>query len=238
MKPDILDRAIREIREEPLNRGEGVTFLAVSIVAVITLAALVVIVVAALLFTYSGRYNVSALSSSGGILDWWAGAAMEHSVRAHASAIVVPNLNDSSLIVVGFDHYREMCIACHGSPDGGMSEAGMGLNPKAPDLSEAARLEPANPVSRLGGGCFCSLISHLSCRELRTASAINYARSSCDAIQHGRSNRPQRQRVDIRARIDRPAHSCLFIRCVAHGQYLERRAARARLGRSSGCLRK
>jgi mono/diheme cytochrome c family protein len=64
---------------------------------------------------------------------------MDHSVRAHASGIEVPNLDDSSLVAVGFDHYNEMCITCHGSPAGGMSEAGMGLNPKAPELSEAAK---------------------------------------------------------------------------------------------------
>lgn len=100
---------------------------------------LIVVVVSGLLVVYSGAYNVAALTSSGGIIDWWAGTTMDHSVHAHASGIVVPNLDDSSLIAVGFDHYREMCIACHGSPAGGMSEAGMGLNPKAPELSEAAR---------------------------------------------------------------------------------------------------
>ena len=37
------------------------------------------------------------------------------------------------------------------------------------------------------------------------------------------SNSSHQRRVDIRARMDRPARSCLFVRCVAHGQYLERK---------------
>jgi mono/diheme cytochrome c family protein len=100
---------------------------------------LALVLAVALLFTYSGAYNVAALSSGGGIVDWWAGTTMDHSVRAHASGISVPDLADSALVALGFDHYKDMCITCHGSPAGGMSEAGMGLNPKAPELSEAAR---------------------------------------------------------------------------------------------------
>lgn len=102
------------------------------------LAVIAVAVVGGLLFIYSGTYDVAARSSSEGIVDWWAGTTMDRSVRSHTSGIVVPHLDDSALVALGFDHYKEMCIACHGSPAGGMSEAGMGLNPKAPELSEAA----------------------------------------------------------------------------------------------------
>jgi mono/diheme cytochrome c family protein len=100
---------------------------------------LVAVLAAAFFFTYSGAYNVAALTPSGGIVDWLAGTTMDHSVQAHASGISIPNLDDSNLVALGFDHYKEMCITCHGSPAGGMSEAGMGLNPKAPELSEAAK---------------------------------------------------------------------------------------------------
>ena len=100
---------------------------------------LVVAVLGAVVFTYSGAYNVAALTPSGGIVDWWVGTIMDHSVQAHARGISVPDLDSLALIAIGFDHYREMCVPCHGSPAGGISEAGMGLNPKAPELSEAAR---------------------------------------------------------------------------------------------------
>lgn len=113
-----------------------------------TLIIQLTVVVSGVVLVNSRTYNVAARNSSVGIVDWWAGTAMEHSVRAHASGIVVPNLDDSSLIAVGFDHHKEMCIACHGSPTGGMSEAGVGLYPKAPELSEAARDWP--PLSSTG----------------------------------------------------------------------------------------
>jgi mono/diheme cytochrome c family protein len=100
-------------------------------------AVLLAIAVGALL-VYSGAANVAALSPRGGALDWVLSTAMEHSVRARAADVKIPELGDSSLISLGFDHYREMCVTCHGSPAGGMSEAGMGLNPNAPELSEAA----------------------------------------------------------------------------------------------------
>lgn len=101
------------------------------------LSFLVILVVGGLLFIYSGAYNVGALTPRGGFIDQLAAVTMDHSVEAHASGIVVPDLRDSSLVNLGFEHYREMCVTCHGSPAGGMSDAGMGLNPPAPELSEA-----------------------------------------------------------------------------------------------------
>ncbi|HEX9005984.1 MAG TPA: cytochrome c [Bacteroidota bacterium] len=103
------------------------------------LVILVVGVVGALFVAYSGIITVAARSPRGGPLEWFLNTTSDHSVAAHAKGITVPSLNDSSQIAAGFDDYREMCIFCHGSPAGGQSEAGMGLNPPAPELSEAAR---------------------------------------------------------------------------------------------------
>jgi mono/diheme cytochrome c family protein len=102
-------------------------------------ATVVVLAVVAFAFMYSGLFNVAASAPGGGVLDWALSTTMDHSVRAHAKGIAVPPLNDSSMIDTGFDHYKDMCISCHGSPEGGLSEAGMGLNPVAPELSVAAR---------------------------------------------------------------------------------------------------
>ena len=102
------------------------------------LVVLVVGVAGALIVAYTGPVSVAARSARGGPLEWFLNTTMDHSVRAHASGIAVPPLDDSSLVNLGFDHYREMCVTCHGSPAGGQSEAAMGLNPPAPELSEAA----------------------------------------------------------------------------------------------------
>ena len=103
------------------------------------LATFVVVIAGGLLIMYGGTFSVAALSPRGGPVEWVLSTTMDHSVRAHATGITVPDLNDSSLIDLGFDHYKEMCITCHGSPAGGQSEAGIGLNPQAPELSEATR---------------------------------------------------------------------------------------------------
>ncbi len=102
-------------------------------------AVIVVVIVGALVGIFSGTVNVAARSPRGGMLEWALNTTMDHSVRSHASGIKVPPLEDSSLIDLGFDHYKNMCITCHGSPAGGQSEAGIGLNPQPPELSDAAK---------------------------------------------------------------------------------------------------
>ncbi len=105
----------------------------------LTLAiALVVLVGLALAVIYAGTYDVSAANPEGSLTRWVLSTTMDNSVRHHAGGVVVPSLDDSALISLGFDHYNEMCVTCHGSPTSGRSEAGRGLNPPAPDLSEAA----------------------------------------------------------------------------------------------------
>ncbi len=100
---------------------------------------LVVLALIALALIYSGKFNVAAAGTEGGILDWALGTTMDNSVRSHAAGITVPPLQDSGLVALGFDHYKEMCILCHGSPSQQPSEIGVGLNPSAPELSEAAK---------------------------------------------------------------------------------------------------
>jgi mono/diheme cytochrome c family protein len=106
----------------------------------LTFAILFVLLVA-LAFTliYTGAYDVSAARPEGSLTRWALSTMMEHSVKRHADDIVVPSLDDSALVSVGYDHYSEMCVSCHGSPAGGQSEAGRGLNPPAPDLSQTAK---------------------------------------------------------------------------------------------------
>ncbi len=87
---------------------------------------------------YTGTYDVSAARPEGSLMRWMLSTTMDNSVRHHAEGIAVPSLEDSALIKLGFDHFKEMCVTCHGSPMGGRSEAGRGLNPPAPDLAEAA----------------------------------------------------------------------------------------------------
>ncbi|HYX21912.1 MAG TPA: cytochrome c, partial [Thermoanaerobaculia bacterium] len=42
---------------------------------------------------------------------------------------------DAGALREGREHYREMCVVCHGAPGVDASEIGEGLNPPAPDLT-------------------------------------------------------------------------------------------------------
>jgi mono/diheme cytochrome c family protein len=101
--------------------------------------AVAVVMVGGLATMYLGLFDVAAFGSRGGFLDWVMSTTMDNSVRVHASGLKVPQLEDSNMIDLGYAHYKEMCITCHGSPAGGQSEAAIGLNPPAPELSDAVK---------------------------------------------------------------------------------------------------
>ncbi len=99
---------------------------------------IVVIAVIGLIYIYSGLFNVSAAGPVGKMEDWVLSTTMDNSVERHAKNIIVPSLVDSAQIALGFDHFREMCVTCHGAPGVEPSYIGKGLNPEAPNLTEAA----------------------------------------------------------------------------------------------------
>ncbi len=86
-------------------------------------------------FLFSGTFDVSAAKPEGSLAQWVFSTMMDNSVRRSAETVTVPSLDDSALIRLGFAHYSDMCVSCHGSPAGGRTEVGLGLNPPAPDLS-------------------------------------------------------------------------------------------------------
>jgi mono/diheme cytochrome c family protein len=105
--------------------------------ALTALAVLVLAGVAALVFVYSGEYNVAASEPHSAIERWALETTMENSVRDHAAGIQVPPLDEPSLTRSGFHHFQEMCVTCHGAPGQERSEIGKGLTPTPPELSEA-----------------------------------------------------------------------------------------------------
>ena len=89
-------------------------------------------------WVYSGTVDVSAVRPEGNLTRWFLASVKDQSIRSRASAITVPSLEDSLLIVKGFDHYNEMCASCHGGPGRDAEELAKGLNPSAPLLAQAA----------------------------------------------------------------------------------------------------
>jgi mono/diheme cytochrome c family protein len=107
----------------------------------------VLLILAALLFVYSGFYNIAADSPDEGLIGWALETTQERSVhRAYESLegkVTVPRLDDPEMIRTGLVHYHAMCVTCHGAPGVKVSEIGAGLNPSPPELAaEAAEDEP------------------------------------------------------------------------------------------------
>lgn len=104
-------------------------------------AALVVVILVGgfLFFIYSGMYNMSAMEPHNRLTLWVINTLKDNSIEHHAKEIKAPNLNDSSMVRLGFAHYREMCVGCHGGPGLSRDEIGQGLYPMAPTLAKSAK---------------------------------------------------------------------------------------------------
>lgn len=100
-------------------------------------------------FIYSGNYNVAATSKDSGLVHWALETTREASIDRRAEDVTLPpqsKLSDPQTIRVGFDHYNEMCVVCHGAPGVEPGEAREGLNPKPPLLAKVADHIPTSEM--------------------------------------------------------------------------------------------
>ncbi len=98
---------------------------------------IVLIVVVGLIVMYSGVVNVAAVNPDPGWMDWVLGTTSDNSVDHHAEGIPVSPTFNAPDLSVGYDHYSEMCVMCHGAPGVERGEQGQGLNPEPPLLYES-----------------------------------------------------------------------------------------------------
>jgi len=98
--------------------------------------ALIVLAIGAVVFAYSGVYNVAAGAPEPGILQWFLTTTMHHSVKSHAPEIAAPFELTDQRARDGFSIYRDACVYCHGAPQQDPGDIGKGLNPKAPYLGD------------------------------------------------------------------------------------------------------
>jgi mono/diheme cytochrome c family protein len=106
----------------------------------ILLTIVIVLVIEAVgwtVFVYTGAYNVSTANHDNAVMNWWIDTGTTHSIKAHATGITVPPLDNPAMVQEGFKHYRAMCMQCHGAPGKHGDDIAEGLWPKAPDLSKA-----------------------------------------------------------------------------------------------------
>lgn len=99
------------------------------------LLALVLIVVGAGVFVWSGAYNIAADDPHWPLTEWLMDTARDRSIAARAADVVVPTLDDESLIRSGAGNYDAMCAGCHLLPGVERSEASAGLYPAPPNLT-------------------------------------------------------------------------------------------------------
>jgi mono/diheme cytochrome c family protein len=101
-------------------------------------------IIAVIAGAYSGIPDIAATKPEGTMMRWFLSTTKDHSIGARAKNIAVPPLEDSVLAAVGFDHYQDMCVTCHGAPGKAPDEFAKGLNPHAPNLAKSTQdMEPS-----------------------------------------------------------------------------------------------
>ncbi len=116
-------------------------------VVLTVLGTLAVLILAGLLFVFSGLYDVSAASEDGGPIQWVLETTRSRSVHRAVEHMEedmqAPRLDDPRRIRAGFVRYHELCASCHGAPGVKISATGQGLNPYPPELAGEGGEEPA-----------------------------------------------------------------------------------------------
>lgn len=103
-----------------------------------TAGALALLGVGAVLFAWSGIYNVAANRDHFGITTAFLELALRSSVRTHSFGINVPTLEDDQLVGLGAAHFESGCAPCHGSPLRPTTPPFENMLPAPPSLSQAA----------------------------------------------------------------------------------------------------
>ena len=104
-----------------------------------SLAGLVALVAAALLFSWSGVFNIAASSGHWKITEWFLHWTMRNSVRTHAALTAPSNPRADQELVSAAGHFAASCAACHGAPGRRASPVMQAAMPPAPDLSVNAK---------------------------------------------------------------------------------------------------
>lgn len=112
----------------------------VILTVIITLA---VIIVASIIYIYSGAYNIRQVPDNS-FTKWAITTAKEHSINRRIKDIKEPAMTDTAMLVEGFKHYNEMCSTCHGGPGISPDELSKGLFPVPPKFYKSDDMpEPA-----------------------------------------------------------------------------------------------
>jgi mono/diheme cytochrome c family protein len=91
------------------------------------------------IYILSGAYDISQLTPHNALTKSIIKITTHNSIKKRMKEIAVPdNLKDTSMIILGFKHYNEMCSNCHSAPGLKTNEMVEGLYPKPPELYKHA----------------------------------------------------------------------------------------------------
>lgn len=97
--------------------------------------ALLVMILLALGFIYSGLYPIGADNKHNALTFWALETVRKKSIARASKNIEVPQLDDPSLLLSGGADYNDMCAGCHLQPGQKESDMSLGLYPAPPNLT-------------------------------------------------------------------------------------------------------
>jgi mono/diheme cytochrome c family protein len=99
------------------------------------LALVLGVIVLGIAAAWIGLFNAAASVPPSEIETRMARFVLDRSVARRAPKIPSPLKADAQIRRDGLEHYKAMCLVCHGGPGIDASEIAEGLNPPAPDLT-------------------------------------------------------------------------------------------------------
>jgi hypothetical protein len=106
---------------------------------IVTLA---IFVAGFLIYITSGSYDISQTVPHNGLTKWVIRKTTHSSIDKRMMENQIPsNFNDSTQIMLGFQHYDEMCTSCHGAPGIKPWEMAEGLYPEPPQMFKRKKQE-------------------------------------------------------------------------------------------------
>jgi cytochrome c553 len=104
-----------------------------------SLIALIGAIFGAVLFAWSGIYNVATSSGHWALMDWFLRFGMRNSVELRAATIDAPPLDDQDLVALGAGHFHLGCAYCHGTPGKAGHRVTDAMLPSPPHLPTSMR---------------------------------------------------------------------------------------------------
>ena len=114
------------------------TLPAAKSIAICVSAVVVTLGVGAMLFVWSGAYNVAASEQHFAVTHWLLDFVKRRSVETQSLLISAPPLDDPDLARLGGAHYHGGCAPCHGGPGDPSNPVVQQMYPEPADLPLAA----------------------------------------------------------------------------------------------------